>query len=78
MSFLPGKVDAKLVFGKKPRTWMQDFIKKSLIAIYDRTTFRARGRLGRTQTIGLKNDDNVTKWDAFYITFVSSSLTRDQ
>ncbi len=40
MSFLPGKVDAKLVFGKKPRSWVQDFINKPLIAIYDRTTFR--------------------------------------
>ncbi len=27
MSFLPGKVDVKLVLGKKPRSWLQGFIK---------------------------------------------------
>ncbi len=52
MSLLPGKVDAKLVFGKKPRSWVQDFINKPLRAIYGRTTFRTRGRLGRFATRG--------------------------
>ncbi len=76
---LPGKVDAKLVFGKKPRSWVQDFINKSLIAVYDRTTFRTRGRLGRFATRGsrrlvLRMMITPLSGAICTITFISSSL----
>ncbi len=83
MSLLPGKVDAKLVFGKKPRSWVQDFINKPLIAIYGRTTFRTRGRLGRFATRGprrlvLRMMITPLSGAICTITFISSSLMQGQ
>ncbi len=83
MSVLPGKVDAKLVFWRKPRSWLQDFIKKSLIAIYDRTTFRTRGRLGRfarreLRRLVLRMMTTSLSGAICTITFISSSLMQGQ
>ncbi len=83
MLLLPGKVDAKLVFGKKPRSWVQDFVNKPLIAIYNRTTFRTRGRLGRFATRGprrwvLRMMTTTLSGAIFTINYISSSLMQGQ
>ncbi len=69
---------------RKPRSWLQGFINKALISVYDRTTFIAWGGLGRFTTRGprrlvLRMNGATTLCGAICpITFVSSHLTRGQ
>ncbi len=72
LSFVQGVVDMKINARVGATEIEADFIKRSPIAVPERTTFRGRAELGRfamTKTMGFKNDDSFTRCDDMFDDF---------